>query len=155
MLGIDLAASMLRLAEQNVRRAGLSASISLEFQDAKALPYSSGAFRCVISNTILHHIPDPALPLREMVRVLGPGGLLFVRDLIRPDTDAEVQALCERYAAGANAHQRALLDASLRAAFTIEEVQRMVASYGVPTSAIRQTSDRHWTLIHRIGGDRA
>src|SRR5262249_6468893 len=79
MTAIDLAAHMLQLAQRNVIRDGLSARIKLEQVDAKSLPYADGAFDAVISNSIIHHIPDPRFSLREMVRVLRPGGVLFVR----------------------------------------------------------------------------
>jgi hypothetical protein len=42
--------------------------------------------------------------------------------------------------------QRDLFEASLRAALTADEVRRLVADLGVPPSAVRTTSDRHWTL---------
>jgi ubiquinone/menaquinone biosynthesis C-methylase UbiE len=155
VVGIDLAESMLRLARQNVASADLVTRITIELQDAKTLSYAPGSFRCAVSNTIFHHIPDPVPALREMIRVLGPGGLLFVRDLIRPETEAEVRALCERYALGESSRQRALLQDSLHASFTIEEVRRMVEECGLPKAAVRQTSDRHWTLAHRLGGQRA
>lgn len=155
VIGIDLAESMLRLARRNVTSSDMVARITLEIQDAKALTYAPDSFRCAISNTIFHHIPDPLPALREMIRVLGPGGMLFVRDLIRPKTESEVRVLCERYALGASSRQRALLQDSLHASFTIEEVRRMAEECGVPPTAVRQTSDRHWTLAHRIEGQGA
>ena len=44
---------------------------------------SGMTFGAVMSNSIVHHIPEPASVLAEMVRVAAPGGLLFVRDLLR------------------------------------------------------------------------
>jgi ubiquinone/menaquinone biosynthesis C-methylase UbiE len=155
VVAIDLAQSMLRRAEANIVAAGLSAAISLEFRDAKALPYADGWFRCAISNTILHHIPDPFFAVREMKRVVRPGGVLFIRDLIRPETDDAVQAFCERYCADDTPQQRALFDASLRASFTLDEARALARSCGIPESAVQQTSDRHWTLAHHVGSERA
>src|SRR4051812_468438 len=77
---VDLAAHMLQLGQRNVIRAGLQSQIKLEQIDAKALPYANATFDWVISNSIVHHIPEPLSIMREMVRVLKPGGLLFVRD---------------------------------------------------------------------------
>ena len=149
VVGIDLAASMLDLGRHNVARAGLEGAISLELVDAKALPHADGAFSAVVSNSIVHHIPEPAAAMREMLRVLRPGGVLFVRDLHRPGTDAEVTALVDQYAADANAHQRALFDASLRAALTLEEVRAIARDLGVPAEHAGMSSDRHWTLAYR------
>ncbi|HVY46454.1 MAG TPA: class I SAM-dependent methyltransferase [Minicystis sp.] len=149
VVGVDLADAMLRLAEDNVIAAGAGDAISLERADAKSLPYAAGSFTAVVSNTILHHIPDAEAALREMLRVLGRGGLLFVRDLVRPEDDAAVAQLVETYALGQNERQRALFEASLRAAFTLAEVREMARRLGVPEGAVRMTSDRHWTLSYR------
>src|SRR5437763_59295 len=86
--GVDLAEHMLAVGQANVRRAGLEDRVRLERCDAKCLPHPAGAFAAVISNSIVHHIPEPVVVLAEMVRVLGRGGLLFVRDLLRPDDEA-------------------------------------------------------------------
>ena len=42
--------------------------------DAGKLPYGSGRFDTVLSNEVLEHVPDDRLALREMLRVLKPGG---------------------------------------------------------------------------------
>jgi hypothetical protein len=42
--------------------------------------------------------------------------------------------------------QRALFDASLRAALTVDEVRALVGPLGIAPAAVQATSDRHWTL---------
>ena len=97
MVAIDLAQHMLDLGRENVARAGLADRILLERVDAKGTPYEDGAFGATISNSIIHHIPEPARCLAEMWRVTAKGGLLFVRDLHRPDGDTEVDRLVALY----------------------------------------------------------
>ncbi|MCC6418623.1 MAG: class I SAM-dependent methyltransferase [Gemmataceae bacterium] len=143
--GIDLAEHMLTVGRANVRRAGLAARIHLERVDAKQMPFPAAAFAAVISNSIVHHIPEPRLVLAEMVRVLAPGGTLFVRDLLRPAADAAVRHLVQTYAGDANDHQRQLFEDSLRAALTLDEVRALVADLGFAQEGVQQTSDRHWT----------
>jgi SAM-dependent methyltransferase len=46
--------------------------------DSVALPIASGAFDCVIALDVLEHVEDDARLLREIVRVLRPGGLFFI-----------------------------------------------------------------------------
>lgn len=46
--------------------------------DLSALPYADGSFRAVISCDVLEHLPDDEAGLREMMRVLQPGGYLLV-----------------------------------------------------------------------------
>ena len=155
VVAIDLAQHMLDLGRDNVARAGLAERVLLERVDAKGTPYEDGAFGATISNSIIHHIPDPARCLAEMWRVTAKGGLLFVRDLHRPDGDAEVDRLVALYGGEPPAeparvasyeNQRALFRASLCAALTVAEVAAMVTPLGLPASAVKMTSDRHWTL---------
>ena len=102
-----------------------------------------------MSNSIIHHVPEPETALAEMVRVLRPGGVLFVRDLARPEDEAAVAAIVASHAADDTPAQRALLEASLRAALTVDEVVVRVQPHGVEAAAVRVTSDRHWTLAWR------
>jgi ubiquinone/menaquinone biosynthesis C-methylase UbiE len=154
--GVDLSEAMLTLARVNVARAGLSGRITLRVADAKQLAAADGTFGAVVSNTIIHHVPDPAPALAEMWRVLAPGGKLFVRDLARPDSRARMAELVTLYSGQAPdtqpdvvamyARQNGLFAASLEAGLTVDEVRAMVHPLGIPASAVRMTSDRHWTL---------
>jgi ubiquinone/menaquinone biosynthesis C-methylase UbiE len=147
---IDLAAYMLQVGQRNVIREGLAACIKLEHLDAKYLPYPSSSFRWVISNSIVHHIPDPLPCLQEMLRVLAPQGLLFIRDLLRPVDQATLTQLLDTYTAGANAHQRQMFDDSLHAALSLEEVRELLRAAGLPPEWVTQTTDRHWTICGRV-----
>ncbi|MFO1007397.1 MAG: class I SAM-dependent methyltransferase [Planctomycetaceae bacterium] len=148
---IDLADEMLKLARINIARAELSSRITLQRVDGKQLPFSDGAFDSVVTNTILHHIPEPLVCLREMVRVLAPGGLLFVRDLMRPESDSAVESLVNLHTQGATPSQRQLFRQSLHASLTLGEVRDMLEELRLPTDWVQATSDRHWTLCGRTG----
>ena len=65
------------------------------FPDFAALPFADHSFAGVISNSIVHHIPEPAGVFQEMVRVVEQGGQLFVRDLLRPGDDATLRQLVD------------------------------------------------------------
>ena len=145
VVAVDGAAWMLRQAASNVARAGLSSRIQLHRADGKSLPYPDGCFPAVISNSLVHHIAHPQGALSEIVRVLASGGTLLVRDLVRPDDEATLIHLVNRYAEGATARQRSLLAASLRAALRLEEVRQIVRDLGGRGDDVTQTTDRHWT----------
>jgi len=146
---IDLAEHMLAIGRENVHRAGLDDRVRLDCRDAKHLPYPDGDFAAVISNSIVHHIPEPAAVLEEMARVTRQGGTLFVRDLLRPKDEATVCILVELHAAGANTHQQQMFADSLHAALTLAEMRDLVAALGFDPADVRQTTDRHWTWISR------
>ena len=145
LVAIDLAEHMLELARKNVVAAGLSGRIRIEKADAKRFIYPDQFFGAVISNSIIHHIPDPRFCFAEMHRVCAPGGTLFIRDLLRPPDRTTLDHLVETYAAGANDHQRKMFAESLHAALTLDEVRGMVAALGYSAESIKQTTDRHWT----------
>ncbi|WP_339912168.1 class I SAM-dependent methyltransferase [Symmachiella dynata] len=149
--GVDLAEEMLKVGNQNVAAAGFAQNITLEHVDAKQLPYAAGTFDAVISNSIVHHIPDPLQVIVEMARVVRAGGVLFVRDLLRPDDKAELEQLVSTYAADTNDEQRQLFRQSLYAALTVAEVKSLLTTAGLPAKWCSQTTDRHWTIAGRCG----
>jgi ubiquinone/menaquinone biosynthesis C-methylase UbiE len=147
---VDLAEAMLVVGERRVRAAGLAERVTLRREDCKRLSLASGSYDAVVSNSLLHHLPEPILALREAARVLRAGGALLFRDLCRPASASEVDALVERYATGADAVQRELFRASLHAALTEEETREAVRAAGLQGATVSRTSDRHVT-IERAG----
>lgn len=70
--GIDLTPRHLELARSHVAALGLPAEIVSG--DAEHLPFDDASFDRVSSNGVLHHTPDMPAALREIRRVLRPGG---------------------------------------------------------------------------------
>jgi len=95
IIGIDLAQNMLLIGSKNVEHAGLQKQIALELVDSKQLPYSDGQFEMVISNSLIHHLPEPQPFLLEIKRVLKPNGAILIRDLIRPADEATMDAMVD------------------------------------------------------------
>lgn len=147
--GVDLSEPMLDVARSNIRQAGLEDRLDVRRADAKRLPFADGSFGAVISNSIVHHIPEPKGVLAEMLRVAAPGGRLFVRDLLRPQDEARFRQLVAAHAGSANEHQRQMFADSLRAALTLAEIRDLVVALGYPRPDVRQTTDRHWTWTSR------
>jgi ubiquinone/menaquinone biosynthesis C-methylase UbiE len=145
IMAADSSASMLDLARYNLELGGVVNRIQLTQVDAKKLPFSDAMFDTVISNSLLHHLPVPKLALVEAMRVCKPGGRLFFRDLIRPETDELVQSLVATYAGDENEYQQQMFDDSLRAALTVEEVRALIHEMGFDPETVQQSSDRHWT----------
>jgi len=142
----DFALEMLALAERNIDAAGLQDRINVVRADCKRLSYPEDSFDTVISNSIIHHIPEPISVLREMARVLRPGGCLFVRDLMRPTDSSTVEQLVDLYAGDANDHQQQMFRDSLHAALTLGEIRELLGETGLSPDCVVPTSDRHWTI---------
>ncbi len=147
VIAVDAAENMLTLACKNVATAGLSDRIETVLADAKRLPFADGTFAAVISNSIAHHIAEPARVVAEAVRVATCGGLLFHRDLTRPHDESELERIVTTYAGDATSYQQKLFADSLRAALTLEEVQSLVGGFGFASDTVRITSDQHWTWM--------
>ncbi|WP_010584315.1 class I SAM-dependent methyltransferase [Schlesneria paludicola] len=149
----DLAEQMLVVAKKNVAAKQLESSIELVLRDCKKLPDADDAYDAAMSNSIIHHIPEPRHVLAELWRIIKPGGVLFVRDLLRPQDLQTLGRLVQTYAGDSNAHQQQMFRESLHAALTIEDVRQFIVPLAIPLEAVRATSDRHWTLIARKPGE--
>ncbi len=145
VMAIDLAVEMLNLARYNLEIHGVREQVQLSQIDAKQMPFSSDMFDAVISNSIIHHIPEPARVVAECVRVLRPGGLMFIRDLMRPESEAQVEEFVQLYTGQENAHAQQMFGDSLRAALTLAEIRELAVAAGAPADSVQATSDRHWT----------
>jgi len=69
---VDLSARHLELAQENLRLRNLKASFLQH--DAESLPFDDASFDLVYSNGVIHHTPNTERVVREMYRVLKPGG---------------------------------------------------------------------------------
>jgi len=143
--GVDLAQNMLQIGCQHIEQTGLQNQILLELVDAKQLPYENGHFEMVISNSLVHHLPDPLPFFLELKRVLQPNGAILIRDLIRPPDQATMNRLVESIGTEYSENQKKLFRDSLQAALTLDEVNQLISQVGLQGVRVYQSSDRHWT----------
>jgi len=73
---LDLSSGHLELARENFERRGLCGTFVLH--DAESLPFEDNRFDVVYSNGVIHHTPNTHDVVREMFRVLKPGGRAIV-----------------------------------------------------------------------------
>ncbi len=151
LVALDLSATMLEQAAKNIAAVWLTDRIKCHFGDAKSLRelFGDGSFEGVVSNTIIHHIPEPGPVLAEMARLVARRGTLLVRDLARPESHDEIIRLADTYAGSETRAARALFEASLGAALTLGEIRAIVKSLGRDANEVSMTSDRHWTWCWR------
>lgn len=84
IVGVDLSAEMLRVAEKKVGERGMAAQIVLQQGDAEHLEFDDGSFDAVTVAFGVRNFEDIASGLREMRRVLKSGGQLVVLELSTP-----------------------------------------------------------------------
>ena len=142
---VDASMPMVKLAEQAVSQAGLGDRITVRCERFDAVP-GANVFDAVLSNTLLHHLPNPLQFWHKLRQLVKPGSAVLVMDLLRPDTPEEAQAIVDRYAAGAPAILRRDFFNSLMAAFTEDEITTQLARLNLTRLLIDVVDDRHWVV---------
>ena len=149
VLAVDRTVGVVRRAAENARRAGLETRIRFALADGQSLPFSDASCDAVISNGLVHHVANRVALLSEMLRVLHPGGVLFVRDsLRRADVDRIGQILRRSDPAGAPTAGRLQRFAS--APLTMLEARALLNSAGLPAECLRRSGPLHWSLCGRL-----
>ena len=147
VLAIDEEAEMLDLAKREVDSAGLLERVMLAQGDANDIDWlDEEAADTVISNSLIHHLDNPANGLATAVRLVKAGGRIFIRDLARPETESEIEDLVTQYCGEESTFAQQLFRQSLHAALNLSEVQKICGGLGIDTKRVQMSSDRHWTI---------
>jgi demethylmenaquinone methyltransferase/2-methoxy-6-polyprenyl-1,4-benzoquinol methylase len=75
VVGLDLTGEMLRQGQRNVAAAGAAARIGLVAGRAEQLPFPDASFDALTFTYLLRYVADPESTLRELARVVKPGGM--------------------------------------------------------------------------------
>lgn len=86
VVGIDVEDGQLAMGRREAEQRGI---VNVEFQHASvyALPFADATFDAVLAHAVVYHLAEPMKALRELWRVLKPGGLIGLRDA---DFDGDV-----------------------------------------------------------------
>jgi len=76
VVALDLSADMLAQGRRVVQRAALSSRVSLVRGRAEQLPFADATFDALTFTYLLRYVTDPADTLREIARVVKPGGAI-------------------------------------------------------------------------------
>lgn len=88
VIGCDVTPAMLEKATARARVAGLANAAFVPGR-AEALPFENEYFDVVVSRSAVHHFSDPAAAMREMARVLKPGGRCITVDVMSAEVRSD------------------------------------------------------------------
>jgi len=147
--GVDGSTAMIRLAQDAVKAAGLSNRITLRCERFQTLTSQEPA-DAAVSNSLLHHLPNPLQFWYHLKKLVKPGSFVLVMDLLRPESPEAAQAIVDKYAKDEPAILRRDFYNSLLAAFTEDEVASQLAELNLSRLLIDVPDDRHWVVGGRI-----
>jgi demethylmenaquinone methyltransferase/2-methoxy-6-polyprenyl-1,4-benzoquinol methylase len=84
VIGIDQSAEMLAAGSARVTAAGLAEQIELREGRAESLPFADAEFDALTFTYLLRYVDDPAETMRELARVVRPGGAVAMLEFGLP-----------------------------------------------------------------------
>lgn len=88
VVGLDATPLMIEKARARCAEAGL-ANVAFRCGDAENLPFGDGCFDGAVTRFAVHHFAAPQRALDEMFRVLRPGGVVVILDVVSSDDDSQ------------------------------------------------------------------
>lgn len=144
--GLDAGPNMLKTAERQTAATPHAGRIRYRLGRLPDHDLPSQSYRAVVSNSLLHHLPDPGTLWTSVHQLAAPGAYVQVMDLDRPDDENAARSLVDAYAWKEPQVLREDFYNSLCAAWTAEEVSEQLAAAGLALK-VERVSDRHW-LVH-------
>jgi demethylmenaquinone methyltransferase/2-methoxy-6-polyprenyl-1,4-benzoquinol methylase len=84
VIGVDITEEMVRLASRKVARTGLEGRIQLLLSAGERLPFRDSSFDALAFTYLLRYVPGPGQMLRELARVIRPGGRMVSLEFLVP-----------------------------------------------------------------------
>ena len=141
---VDGSGPMIALAQQAAKQAGVEDRVHARRARLPMLPLPLQSFDAVVSNSLLHHMPEPSLFWNEVVRLGRSGATVLIMDLLRPESPERAREIVEQYSGSEATMLKEDFFNSLCAAFTVREIRYQIRSRGLGGLVCELASDRHW-----------
>jgi ubiquinone/menaquinone biosynthesis C-methylase UbiE len=130
IVGTDYFDDMVDKARETVGRRGLQQRIRIDRNDVHAMPYPDEFTDFVISRSTIHHWADPVAALREIYRILKPGGVAIIHE---PRRNPHPKALSEFNRRRA---EQGVPPANMDEKYTADEIRGFVREAGIARESI-------------------
>jgi ubiquinone/menaquinone biosynthesis C-methylase UbiE len=128
LTGLDISKSFVEIARRNARSAGIQADF--EQGNASAMPFGDERFDFTFCQAAFKNFSEPVKAIREMHRVLRPGGTSLIVDLRRDAEPAEIEREIQGMGLGrfdAMLTRGAFHTMLLKSAYSVPDMQAMIA----------------------------
>ncbi|MDH3992373.1 MAG: methyltransferase domain-containing protein [Gammaproteobacteria bacterium] len=142
--GVDASAAMLELAITDTRDQSLDGCITYIPAHLPKASLPLKHYDILVSNSLLHHLEDPAGLWKSIVNYGRTGTMVFVMDLLRPENCEQARQLQKEYAGNEPEVLQKDFFNSLLAAYRPGEVREQLAQHGLDQLRIEVVSDRHF-----------
>jgi len=141
--GVDGANRMLQFARNQIDHQMLHERIKLIQAMLPDVNLPLAAFDTIISNSLLHHLGDPAIMWQMMKDYTRAGSRIFIMDLARPENREQAEMMVDKYTAGEPEILRRDFFNSLLAAYSVDEVEAQIRDAGLDYLTAKEVGDRH------------
>lgn len=150
--GLDAGANMLAAARHNAGKAGDDVRARIDFVEAHLPDHGlhDRHFDLLVSNSLLHHLPDPSALWGSLQGLGHPGTEVVVMDLFRPADQATLDGLVAEYAGDEPEILQIDFANSLHAAWRVDEVREQLDAAGLAHFQVQAISDRHLAVTGRL-----
>jgi ubiquinone/menaquinone biosynthesis C-methylase UbiE len=138
--GLDISETFVQIARQNAADAGVK--VDFRWGNAAAMPFADNSFNFIVCRAAFKNFAEPVEALREMRRVLKPGGQALIIDLRRDVSPADIDRELHHYRV--NAANRLFMKLTfrfmlIRRAYTRPEMERLAAQAGFRIARLSET----------------
>ena len=155
VIGIDGAKAMLDIARD--RKEGNSADLSLvEYLLSDIATFANGLQELesladvIVTNSFLHHLHDPSVCWKAIKKMSVPGAVVLVRDLRRPISLSQALQLRDQHLPEAPSVLRKDFLASLKAAFSLDEVKKQLEEEGLTCLKVSEVDDFYLEVLGTV-----
>jgi len=137
IIGLDISKSFVRIATENALKAGVE--VTFQEGDASSMPFESDSFDFIYCRAAFKNFSEPDQALKEMYRVLKPGGRAVIHDMRREASSDAIKATVKDMGLGwfNSLLTRWILHSLRKRAYSLDDFRQMAEETAFGTCEIK------------------